>query len=271
VSGKQAKRRRADADADADADATPRSRRRWIAGAAAAVVVVGAAAVVIVASGGSEPGSSRAATPARPVTAQEADRLALTRFQNYRATGAHFRTRVSSPEGALAVEGDVDYRMQLGYARVSGAGDAFFLQWSDSTLLAWPAKPTVSVSPGKLPAGKPVGRALAPAKSAVDSVLAVVLGLGSDRPDNAQLIRRNGARWLRSATLAGTKVDVLQGPAATGQPAGSGAIVRYWVDATGHLLRLDAFLAGGSSATRIDFDAKAFTKFPRSPKLAPRA
>lgn len=60
---------------------------------------------------------------------------------------------------------------------------------------------------------------------------------------------------------------MLQGPAAAGQPAGSGAAVRYWVDATGHLLRLDAFLGGGSAATRIDLDAKAFKPFARSAKL----
>jgi hypothetical protein len=265
VSGKRAKRRRSDAAPDAPAPA----RRRWIVGAAVAVVVAGAGIVaVVLASGGSDSAPRRAAAPSRPVTAQEADRLAITRFQNYRATGAHFRTRVSSPEGALALEGDVDFRDELGYARISGAGGAFMLQWSDATLLAWTAKATASTSPGKLPAGKPVGRPLSPTKSAVDAVLAVVLGLGRDRPDNAQLIRRNGARWLRSATLAGTKVDVLQGPAAAGQAPGSGAAVRYWVDAAGHLLRLDAFLGGGSSATRIDLDAKAFTRFPRSPKLS---
>jgi hypothetical protein len=245
----------------------PAPRKPWIIGGAIALAVVAAGIVaMLVLLSGSHPGPAHVAPAARPVTEAEADRLAVTRFQNYRAKGVGFRTQVATSGGPLAIIGDVDFREGLGYAQVSGAGSAFTLQWSDRTLLAWPSAAGVLAPPARLPVRKPVGRPLAPAKSSVDAVLAVLLGLGADRPDNAQLIRRNGARWLRSATIGDTKVDVLQGPSATGSTAASGAAVRYWVDATGHLLRVDAFLGGGSSATTIDLDTSSYTPFARYAK-----
>lgn len=194
----------------------------------------------------------------RPVTAAEADRLAVMRFRLQRAGGVHFRTEVSSARGSLSLVGDVDYSSGIGKAQISGAGSSFTLQWNGATLLAWA---------GDEGASDPAVRPLEPTQSASDAVLALLLELGQDRPDNAQLIRENGARWLRAETVGGTGVDVLQGPAPPGAAAGPGGPVTYWVNEGGDVLRIEARLGGGPSATIIDLDPGRFVPFAPSTHL----
>ncbi len=243
-------------------------RRAIVAGLLAAVLLGAGATVVVLLTGGSRPPAARPASGPRPVTAAEADRLAVMRFTNFRGTGVRFRTQLNTARGVLTFNGDVDYRRKLGYAEVSGVGSSFTIEWDAATLLAWPSRVEVPTPPQKLPAGRPAARPLAPTRSDIDAVLAVLLGLGQDRPDNAQLIRQNGARWLRGDTIGTVGVDVIQGPAAGGGAAGSGSAVTYWVDPTGHLLRVDASLGGGSAPTRIDLDPAGFARFDRSTRLA---
>lgn len=234
---------------------------------AVALLAGSGAAVVVLLSAGSPSENPRASASPRPVSADEADRLAVMRFQNYRGTGLHFNTEIVAGKATLRLDGDVDFRKELGYAKIAGAGSSFTLQWDARTLVAWPGSSAGPSPPAKLPTRTPARRALAPSGSAVDAVLAVVLGLARDRPDNAQLIRRNGAKWLGRDRIASTEVDVLQGPAARGAPSGSGAALRYWLDMTGHAHRVEAFLGGGSRRTQIDLDATSFAAFARSAQL----
>lgn len=250
--------------------ATARWRRPPVVIAAAAVVVLAGAgtAVGLTVGGGDDPTPHPSASTTRgprPLTAAEADRLAITRFDNYRGTGVRFRTSVSSAQGPLTLVGDVDYRRKLGYALVSGAGSALILQWDETRLVAWPASSAATVPPAGPPSSGGSGRALAPTSTTVDAVLAVLLQLGQDRPDNAQLTARNGARWLRSATLEGRTVDVIEGPHA--RQGGSAGAVTYWIDRTGRMLRVDVRLGGGTQTTRISLDAGAFRRFARSAQL----
>lgn len=247
------------------------ARRGIVALAAVAVLTAAGAGSVAWLTARSPAGDTgRVAAGPRPVTAAQADRLAVMRLNNHRSTGVHFTTRVSSARGPLRIEGDVDYRAGAGYATIAGAGSSFTLQWSGRTLLAWPAAAGATTAPPTLPRGAPARRALAPARSLVDAVLAVVLELGRDRPDNAQIIRRSGATWLRRATVGPTPVDVIESPDAAGAPAtGSGGALTYWIDARGRLLRLEARFGAGPSVTRIDLVAATFRAFPRSGALRP--
>ncbi len=240
------------------------------------LVSIGAALVALVtACGSSAPAHPSSSAPAsagpHPVTTEEAERLAVSRFLNYQGTGVQFRTTMSSSQGPLSVAGYVDYRRRVGLAQVSGAGSAFVLEWNASTLLGWPHAAT-ALPPTTLPTTAPSKRALAPSANDVDALLTVLLALGQDRPDNAQLIQQGGARWLRQASIGGRRVDVIAGPTtatgATGStaPSATASTVTYWIDARGRMLRLDATL-GGSSPTEITLDAAAFRTVPVSPAL----
>jgi hypothetical protein len=110
---------------------------------------------------------------------------------------------------------------------------------------------------------------LDPSTSTFDTVLGLLLHLGQDRPDNAQLLQQSDAQWLRADAVGGTPVDVIRGPSsaaasATASPKPSGAAsttcVVYWIDSRGRLLRLDAMLPG--STVRIEIAGTAFTPLP---------
>jgi len=75
-----------------------------------------------------------------------------------------------------------------------------------------------------------------PLESGPSTALAVVFALGSDRPENAQLLRQSDARYLGTADLDGEILHVFRAPSADG----SGARTRLWVDDEGRLRRLDA-------------------------------
>jgi hypothetical protein len=189
------------------------------------------------------------------------------RFNVYRHTGLHFHTTVTSAKGSVTLDGDVDYRNGVGYAAAIGQGAAFTLQWNAKTFVAWPAPANETAPPAELPKAKPGVRALSPTESTTDNLLALLLFLGQDRPDNAQLIVQDGGRFLRNDTVDGTPVEVLQGPGAGGSSPGGGSL-NYWLTAKGQLLRVDASF-GGSAPTEIDLSAASYEPFPVSAALRP--
>lgn len=67
-------------------------------------------------------------------------------------------------------------------------------------------------------------------------LLDVVFALGSDRPENAQLLRQSDARYLGTAEDDGRTLQVFRAPSADGEQART----RLWVDDEGTLRRLDA-------------------------------
>ncbi|MGQ0844108.1 MAG: hypothetical protein ACT4QF_08220 [Sporichthyaceae bacterium] len=217
---------------------------------------VGGGTVAALVSGSGEAAQSRTG---RALTAAEADRLALARFQMYRGTGTHFRSQVVSAGSAVDLSGDVDFRRRLGLAQASVQGkDSFTLQWNAANLAAWPGGSGVLEPPARLPSTDPEMRALDPATIGVDSILALMLALGQDRPDEAQQLRQNGTAWLRRERVNGIDCDVVAGPAAEGAKAGN---VVYWVGPNSELPRVEAYLGGGATATRVDLDPRAFTPF----------
>jgi hypothetical protein len=255
--------------------------------------VIVAAVVIGVLVGTSGSGGSPAAKPsasatARPLTTDEANRLAVMRFRVYQATGLHFSvTGLSSSQGSLSVNGDVDYQAQLGYAEVSGAGSTATAQWDPSQVVLWLGTGDGTTAPVAPPADPATPRPIDPTSSAFDALMLVMIQLGQDRPDNAQLLQQNGARWLRSDTVNGTKVDVFDGPrstsgdgssgaASSGPPAGSASAgssapasgastIQYWVDAQGNPLRLTVDFPTGP--VNVDLSASTFRPITRSPSL----
>lgn len=233
--------------------------RRIVLTAAAAGVLVGGGALTYASWPDDHP-AGPATTAAHLVTEAEADRLAIARFQNSRRGGTEFRTKVAARGQTISLDGAVDYRRHVGYALVAGAGAAYLLQWNAATLLAWPVTAGTTNRPAGLPSAAPARRPLDPRATATDAVLAFVLQLGQDRPDNAQLIRQGGARWLRSAQVGGRRVEVIRGPRGTG--ASRNAAIDYWLAGDSTLVRVEVHLAGASQPTRIELDPTAFEPFP---------
>ena len=244
--------------------------RRWAAIVAAATVLAAAVVITIVATtGGSS--SSNTGGP-RAVTAEEAGRLATMRLQNFEAVGVGFHATIVTAQGEVTLNGDVDFHTLTGYGEVSGRhARSYTLEWNSGTLLAWPSPGRPTSPPAAPPTTAPRARVLSPSSPGIDGTLALILGLGESRPDDAKQVQQDGARWLRSTTLNGTTVDVMQGPSPQGPGHGSETSLDFWVDRSGYLLRLDAYLAGSTTPTRIDLDRNAYTAIPETPYLASSA
>ncbi|MFL6113806.1 MAG: hypothetical protein ACJ786_20970 [Catenulispora sp.] len=242
-------------------------------GAVAIVVVVAVTGILVAAGGSGDSGGHRA------LTADEANRLALTRFRNYEAGGRAVTITVPTTAGGLVVVGSIDYRAKRGYGVVHGAGREAssdgLIEWTATSVLVDPMADAPATAPAAPPTAGWVGRPLQQAGSSLDSALAIALGLGSDRPDNAQLLPQNGAAWIGRDRLAGRQVDVMSGPAAVqhapGAAPGPAGTVRYWVGSDGTMYRVEAGLSSESQPAVISFDTQAYASVPSVPGAGPAA
>lgn len=202
-----------------------------------------------------------------PLTEKQAELLAVVRFTNYDDRQVAFHGRIPSAGGTLEVAGRVDFARSAGYATlrtdgVSGYGSAGVLQWT-RTSLAFLDGATQATDPP--PSGQWQLRALQVPGGELDTALVLVLGLGNDRPDNAQLLRQSDARWLRSDTVDGRPVDVFEGPHAAGRAAAAAPHLQYWVGDDARLRRVEARIGAAEAPATFDFapGAAPFTVLPR--------
>ncbi|GLZ33055.1 hypothetical protein Lesp02_52430 [Lentzea sp. NBRC 105346] len=188
----------------------------------------------------------------RALTTGEAERLALVRFSNYSTGVTGFTAAVPSAGGKLLLDGRVDFVNHLGYAgmQTEGRSDEFsrgLLQWNLKRLAYAMTDATKPVEP--LPQNGWQVRDLQEKGSELDGALRLLVNLGADRPDNAQLLLQSSARWLRTDRYEDVEVDVLEGPGQNGKDSR----LRYWVDADGKLRRLEARLGGQEDFAIFDF------------------
>lgn len=66
--------------------------------------------------------------------------------------------------------------------------------------------------------------------------LAVIFALGSDRPENAQLLRQSGTTYLGTTEVDGEELSVFKVPS---EDAATTTFTRLWLDEDGALRRLD--------------------------------
>lgn len=238
-----------------------RIRPRWLA---AAVGVVATATVAALAVTGSGSGT----THTRALTSDDADRLAITRFLNYRAGGRAVTITVPTTGGGLTITGSIDYRTKVGYGVVRGTGrdtsSDGLIEWSATTVLVDPMADPPAQAPPSPPGPTWPGRPLQTSGSSLDAALAIALSLGSDRPDNAELLPQDGALWVEQVHLNGHQIDVMSGPNA-GALSGTAGTVRYWIGQDGTMYRVQASVASESQPVVIDFDTHTFTPVPRLP------
>jgi hypothetical protein len=223
--------------------------------------------------------SSPAATGPRPITAAESQVLAVVRFKNFDAGTRSFTTSLHDSGAPLSIAGWVDYASSVGYALVSDSGaPADLLLWNDTVRAARTVSSDSAAAPLPPPdtdAGLGSSWQSAPLVADRDKhpllvLLAVLVALGNDRPDNPLLLRQGGALWLRTDNIGATRVTVFAGPtsasssavppsSAQSTPNPDASNTRYWVDKSGLLLRLEVRLGVdwvtvdfGSSSVHID-------------------
>ena len=202
------------------------------------------------------------APPARPVTTEEAQLLAVVRFNNFDTGTRPFSTAITEKGTELELQGWIDYAGHLGYAQVTGSFTPQALLWNGTTVGVHDSAPDANGNPA-LPIKDPtstdwITHPLDGSTSRLDSLLIVLGGLGSDRPDNPLLLQQAGALWLRADTVDGTPVTVFASPPSDKPPAaGDPAIttdtspLRLWVNAAGLLRRAEIRL--GEQWQTVDF------------------
>ncbi|NUT45932.1 MAG: hypothetical protein HOV94_01250 [Saccharothrix sp.] len=220
----------------------------------------------LVAGGDSDGGGPRALTP------DEANRLAITRFRNYEARGRAVTITVPGPAGELTVTGSVDYRGKVGYGVVHGTGRETsadgLIQWTPTTVYVLPMADAPAHAPAKPPRSGWYDRPLLAAGSALDTSLSIALGLGGDRPDNAELLPQNGAAWWGRDRVDGRAVEVMSGPSSPDR-SGTAGNVRYWVGSDGTMYRVRAALESQPQPVVIDFDTQKYVPVEPAPGVTP--
>jgi hypothetical protein len=200
------------------------------------------------------------------LTENQAELLAVVRFTNYDDHLVAFHGGIPSAAGTLELAGRLDFVRSVGYATlrtdgVSGYGSAGVLQWTRNSLAFLEGAAQATDPP---PSGQWQLRALQVPGGELDTALVLLLGLGNDRPDNAQLLRQSDARWLRSDTVDGRPVDVFEGPHAADRAATGAPRLRYWVGDDARLRRVEARIGTARDPATFDFTSGAapFTVLP---------
>lgn len=200
------------------------------------------------------------AKPAEPrlLTMAEAERFAVSRFNNYDRHRVPFTMQLTVRGQRFFLAGRVDFRDHLGYANFLTEGRPprhFLLQW---TLRQ---KAALQVSGAALPDRPPSGRwlvqGLDPDRSGLDVALALLLNLADDRPENPLLLLQNGAQWVGEDNLDGVRVDRFTGPGGDYRPSDR---LTYLIDDLGRLHRLVAKVVADPDPVVINLSPEPGTK-----------
>lgn len=209
----------------------------------------------------SMPGCGEPAPEARAVTSDEADRLAVARFLNYQDGGRAVDIAVPTSSGRMTVSASVDFTEHVGYGvlRTKGSsapGSQGLVQWTLKALALRADQRPPSTQPASPPMGGWQGRRLEAKGSSLDTALLLVFSLASDRPENAQLLKQNGARWISTADVGGKKYDVFEGPKADGADQSR---LHYYLDSSGKMAKVEAKLGTTEKPVVITFDRGKYT------------
>ncbi|WP_093470393.1 hypothetical protein [Streptomyces melanosporofaciens] len=226
-------------------------------------------ATFLVVDSGSAPAGPKA------LTSDQASRLAVTRFLNYQAGGRAVTIDVPGTAGGLTFTGSIDYRRKVGYGAMHGTGrdtsSDGLIRWTATTVFVHPMGKAPAKAPARPPESGWYSRPLQRYGSSLDSSLAIALKLGSDRPDNAELLPQNGAAWVGQDRLDGHRVDIMTGPSAraTSGPTGEPGAVRYWIGSDGTMYRVRVGVASASEPVVIAFDTHKYVPVRPVPGATP--
>jgi hypothetical protein len=196
-----------------------------------------------------------AETGPRPITEDEADRLADVLYTSFQDGGASFTLSSLWQDGTtVQMSGDIDFAGHAGLAELVSTGpDAKVtgIAWYNDTVLEYiPSLVALAEEQGHAPF-RWVARAADTDTYRVDVELSILRALASDVRENPQLLRQNGATWQRDDTLNGVDVEVFQ----------YGDATRFWVQkGTTRLLRFEGNNSDGNNPVIIDFSKPGVRK-----------
>lgn len=201
-------------------------------------------AVVVSCGGGSDADEPRA------LTQDEATRLAGSGYSNFLAGGADFEANSAFLTGGAAdsvtLVGSVDWATHAGRALVRADAEPGLVEvyWEESFIVERrTTMDSMVVSLGG-PAEPWYVRDPQPGSRQVDRLVAVVMSLAMEQPENALLIRqKEGSVFLRSDQLRGIATDVVR----------FGERNIYWLEAdTDTLLRFEGNAESGTAPVVVD-------------------
>ncbi|MFJ9692162.1 hypothetical protein [Kitasatospora sp. NPDC101183] len=221
----------------------------------------------------------------RPVTVDEASRLALSRLTLYQASPAAVTLTADEGSGVrIEVTGIVDYRAHRGvggYRTLGAAAPAPTAgPRTDQGLVVWDTGGLGLAPAPQGENGPPWQQAEHVARSGwsprayttdpLDAGLQLLVQLGADRPDNPLLLAQSGARWLGRDRIDGRDYDRFSGPRARGAaPDGGRSPLTYWLDGDGGLRRVTMRMPGLGTPTTLEFTGRdAAAKLPDAPWIA---
>ncbi|MFJ6016563.1 hypothetical protein [Streptomyces sp. NPDC092952] len=222
----------------------------------------------------------------RPVTMEEASRLALSRLNLYEASPVAVTLTAAEGGGVVVrVEGVVDYRKHraVGRYRITGASgtsgpatgelDRGLVVWDSGGLGLAPTSEDDGSPPWRQAEHIPRSGWSPRSYTAdpLDAGLRLLIELGADRPDNPLLLAQSGARLLGRDRIDGRGYDRFAGPRAQGstpgaEPGGGRSPLTYWVDGDGGLRRVTMRMPGLGTPTTVEFSGReSRAELPEAP------
>ncbi|MCX4735758.1 hypothetical protein [Streptomyces sp. NBC_01363] len=222
----------------------------------------------------------------RPVTMEEASRLALSRLNLYQASPVAVTLTATEGGGVVVrVKGVVDYRTHraVGSYQITGSSGTSGPATGqlDQGLIVWD---TGGLGLAPVPRGdnrpawqqaEHIPRSGWSARSytadPLDAGLQLLIELGADRPDNPLLLAQSGARRLERDRIDGRSYDRFAGPRAQdatpgADPDGGRSPLTYWVDGDGGLRRVTMRMPGLGTPTTVEFSGReGRAKLPEAP------
>jgi hypothetical protein len=225
----------------------------------------------------------------RRLNQSEAQLMAVTRFKNYNAGTRGIVATIRDGVDKWTVMGWYDYAHGVGYASLTNSGSSTapaasaILLWSQHSLFSrnpeglkgntLPPLPAPNLEEVKKIWGS---TSYQPQVYAPQAALLIIASLGFDRPENPLLLQQSDALWLREDHIGKTRVNVFAGPTNTGPstgtpaPAATGSpdasTVRYWLDESGLMLRVEMRL-GGAGWSSVELHSLPEKEQPLLPRL----
>ncbi|MGW7414298.1 hypothetical protein [Streptomyces sp. NPDC054863] len=222
----------------------------------------------------------------RPLRTEEAEQMALSRFSLYEKSPLEVVARAPMGGGSVEVRAVIDYRAHRAVGSYTAGRARGLLAW-DATGLAAAEGTATSAADAVAAAGRLGSRAWSPrpySSDPLDVVLRVAMGLGTDRPDNPQLLAQQGALYLGRDQWNGAAYSLYSGPRpapgskgpntasrdagrspAPARQAGARSPLTYWISDRSGLGRVEIRTADAAAPSRIEFGPTVRTKVPGDP------
>ncbi len=224
----------------------------------AVVVAIGAVGWFAVSCGADRAGAER------PVTEEEAERLAALRYRNYTSDPVAVRMSLPVEGSEVVVDGYLDWGTPLLYARVPGAGEERRLVQAIPGLMAAHAD-DAAFEEVRVPAGEWAPRRMmtgagSPAETTFDLLASSLFALISASDDDPAHLAEH-ATWRGDGVIDGEPVDTFRAPimVESSDASAPSPEALYSLDDEGDLWRFQVNVGSSELATvdflrKVDFD-----------------